>query len=139
MNGKSSSTKDMPGGGPISTILGLFIIIIVFNLAGNPSSSSSIGEVMTAPASQRKEIRKYKYVDDLTIAKLIELESKLIKADEYELTRPLEFQQRTEHFMPIENNEMQKEICELEAYCEKHKMKINSKKPGQCYSIQNED
>ena len=30
--------------------------------------------------------------------------------------------------MPIENNEMQKDICELEAYCEKHKMKIKSKK-----------
>ena len=30
--------------------------------------------------------------------------------------------------MPIENNKMQKEIYDLEAYCEKHKLKINSKK-----------
>ena len=130
MNGKSSSTKDMPGGCRQGTILGLFIFIIVSNLAGNPSSSSSLGELMTAPPSQRKKMdnKKCKYVDDLTIAKSIELKSKLSKADECQLNRPLVFLQRTEHYMPIENNEMQKEIYDFEAYCEKHKLKINSKK-----------
>ena len=110
MNGKSSSTKDMPGGGPQGTILGLRIFIIDFNLVGNSSSSSSLGEFMTAPASQRKEMdnKKCKYVDDLTMAKSIELKSKLIKGDECQLSRLLDFHQRTEHYMSIENNEMQK-------------------------------
>ena len=40
MNGKKSSSKDMPGGGPQGTILGLLIFIIIFNLAGSSSSNS---------------------------------------------------------------------------------------------------
>ena len=79
LNGKTSSTKDMPGGGPQGTILVLLIFIIVFNMAGNPSSSSSLGVDMSVPMSKRKpmENKKCKYVDDLTLAKSINLNSKL--------------------------------------------------------------
>ena len=102
LNGKISSRKDIPGGGPQGTILGLLIFIIVFNMAGNPSSSSSLGVEMSVPMIKRKPMvnRKCKYVDDLTLAKSIDLNSKLRIKSENELVRPLHFHERTEHLLP---------------------------------------
>ena len=60
LNGKTSSTKEMPGSDPQGKILGLFTFIIVFNLVGNPSSYSTLGKAMTDPASQRKVLGKKK-------------------------------------------------------------------------------
>ena len=54
MNGKKSSEKDMSGGGPQGTILGLLIFIIIFNLAGSISSTSSQGEEMAVTMKRRK-------------------------------------------------------------------------------------
>ena len=68
------------------------------------------------------------YVDDLTLAKSINLEKNLKKSIESELVRPLNFHERTEHILPVVNNVMQKEVKELETYCNKYKMKINNKK-----------
>ena len=130
MDGKTSTLNDMPGGGPQGTILGLLIFIIVFNLAGSPSSSSSHGADMNLSLKKRKPIQKqkFKYIDDLTFSKCIDMTNSLRIADENELTRPLAFHSRTEHILPDELNEMQKELTELEEYCEKYKMKINPKK-----------
>ena len=130
MNDKKSSGKDMPGGGPRGTILGLLILLIIFNLAGSLSSTSSQGEEMAVPIKRRKPLlnKKCKFVDDLTVAKSIDFKSKLRKAEEVKLTKPLDFHQRTEHYLPIEENEMQNELNELEKYCDKQKMRINIKK-----------
>ena len=57
MNGKTSSTKDMPGGGPQGTVLGLLIFIIAFNFAGSPSTSSNIGEELTIPKNKQKPMK----------------------------------------------------------------------------------
>ena len=67
-------------------------------------------------------------MDDLTLAKAVNLKTTLRKANESDLVRPLQFHQRTEHILPDETNDMLKEMRELEKYCEDHKMKINSKK-----------
>ena len=130
IDGKTSSTKEMPGGGPQGTILGLLIFIIVFNLAGSQSSPSSLGEDMSQPMKRRKVIKKqkYKYVDDLTLAKAINLTHSLRKAREEEIVRPVSFHLRTEQVLKEEYNEMKSEILELEKYCSEHKMQINSKK-----------
>ena len=100
MNGKMSSSKYMPGGGPQGPILGLLIFIIIFNLAGRSSSNSSQGESMTTLLKRRNPIydKKCKFMDDLTVAKSIDLKSKLRKANEEELFRPLNCHQRTYHW-----------------------------------------
>ena len=130
MNGKTSSTKDMPGGGPQGTVLGLLIFIIAFNFAGTPSTSSNIGEELTIPKNKQKPMKnnKCKNVDDLTIAKSINLKSELKTYKESELVRPLQFHERTKHILPNDKNEMQSEVHQLELYFNEHKMKINSKK-----------
>jgi hypothetical protein len=71
----------MPGGGQQQTILGLLVFIIVFNSAGRPSSFSSLGADMSQPMNKRKslESKKCKYVDDLTLAKSIDLKKNLKK------------------------------------------------------------
>ena len=74
------------------------------------------------------ESKKCKYVDDLTLAKSIDLEKNLKKSIESDLERPLNFHERTEHILPVVNNVIQKEVKELETYCNKYKMKINNKK-----------
>ena len=66
---------------------------------------------MTTSLNRRKLLynKKCKFVDDLTVTKPIDLKSKLRKADEKELVRPLNFHQRTEQYLPLEVNYMQTE------------------------------
>ena len=74
-------------------------------------------------------------MDDLTIAKSIDLKSELKISKESELVRPLQFHERTEHFLPNDKNEMQSEVHELELYFNEHQMTINSKK-NKSYDLQ---
>ena len=67
-------------------------------------------------------------MDDLTIAKSINLRSEFKTYKESELVRPLQFHERTKHILPNDKNEMQSEVHQLELYFNEHKMKINSKK-----------
>ena len=130
VDGKMSTTKEMPGGGPQGTLLGLLIFIVNFNKAGSESSISNLGAHMNKPTKQRTPIenKKCKFVDDLTMLKSIDLKSKLRKANESNLVRPLKFHERTEHFLPVENNKMQIEMDDLQHFCLRKKMQINSKK-----------
>ena len=74
------------------------------------------------------ESKKCKYVDDLTLAKSINLQKDLKKFNENYLVRPLQFHERTEHFLPVENNKMQKDLKEQRIFCNNHKINMNSKK-----------
>ena len=120
----------MPGGGPQGTLLGLLIFIINFNKAGSNSSISNIGAHMNQPTKRRTAFRnkKCKFVDDLTMLKSIDLKSQLRKASESTMVRPLNYHERTEHFLPVEYNEMQIEMNNLQDFCSTKKMVINSKK-----------
>ena len=56
--GEKSSSKDMPGGGPQGTILGMFLFIILINSAGFANENIHIGKLMTQVANKEKNSQK---------------------------------------------------------------------------------
>ena len=64
--GEKSETKEMPGGGPQGTILGLFLFLVMINDAGYPDENREMGKRITQAINKRKEIetKHWKYVDD---------------------------------------------------------------------------
>ena len=69
-----SSCKDLPGGGPQRTLLGLLLFIVIINEAGFEGQLNNAGELITCrrKMSILNEIH-LKYVDDLTIGEAIDL------------------------------------------------------------------
>ena len=88
--GAKSGSKDMPGGGPQGTVLGMFLFIILINSAGFKEVDMRLGENMTRAANAHKIIDRMhaKYVDDLTVAEAFKLKNVLNVESETELRRP---------------------------------------------------
>ena len=76
--GEKSGVKEMPGGGPQGTILGMFLFLVLINDAGYRNESESLGIKITKAFNKRTELktRHWKYVDDLTVAEAIKLKRK---------------------------------------------------------------
>ena len=56
--GEQSKKKDMPGGGPQGTILGMFLFLILINDAGFEAQKNELGKLITSSINKRKEIQK---------------------------------------------------------------------------------
>ena len=104
--GVKSGSKDMPGGSPQGTILGMFLFLVQINNAGFEEENREIGWRITKAINKRKEIttKHWKYVDDLTIGEAIDLK-KVLKTD-HTLTKPLEYHSRTEHVLNKEDSKV---------------------------------
>jgi hypothetical protein len=128
--GQQSGRKDMPGGGPQGTILGMFLFLVLINDAGFSEENRNLGEKITQAMNKRKAIptKHWKYVDDLTIAESLDLKVNLKKAQENTLERPLSFHSRTEHELPPDHSKVQEQIKEIVEYSLKNEMKINKNK-----------
>ena len=68
--GAQSGRKELPGGGPQGTVLGMFLFIILINAVGFQQVERLNGEIMTTAANADKVVKAMhaKYADDLTIA-----------------------------------------------------------------------
>ena len=121
--GAQSTMKLLPGGGPQGAFLGGIIFMLKFNGA---FMRPSIPRNLTTPATESKA-KKVKYVDDGSIAVSINL-NKCLNVDQSDRPRPLTFRERTEHFLPSQNNLLQYYLTEAEEYAFKNKMKINKNK-----------
>ena len=66
--GKLSSIKELPGGGPQGTLLGLFLFLVLINEAGFDGQANNAGELLTTKRkiSRANQIH-LKFVDDMTL------------------------------------------------------------------------
>ena len=128
--GKDSTSKDMPGGGPQGTLLGLFLFLILINDAGFPQKEKNIGMKLVEAPNKRKEIptSHWKYIDDLTIAEALDLKRCLKSDSENKLEKPLTFHNRTSHILPPGVSKVQTQLIDLQQYAIDNEMKINKEK-----------
>ena len=79
--GETSGKKNMPGGGPQGTLLGMFLFLVLINAAGFRENLKNIGNYVTKPFNKRKPMPRIhmKYVDDMTAAEAINLKKQLLK------------------------------------------------------------
>ena len=128
--GAKSGVKEMPGGGPQGTVLGMSLFIILINSAGFKEVDLKLGENFTRAANAHKIISRMhaKYVDDLTVAEALKLKDVLYVENQKELKIPLNYHERTEHMLKDECSEVEKQLKELEEYAISNEMKINQNK-----------
>ena len=125
-----SESKDMPGGGPQGTVLGMFLFLILINKAGVADQPKRLGERLNAAASKRDEITNMhvKYVDDMTIAQAICLKTELETDSSKTWPKPPMKRERFEQFLPQERNKLQKHLDEVSNYALENEMKLNKEK-----------
>ena len=128
--GEKSGVKEMPGGGPQGTSLGMFLFLVLINDAGFQNESESIGEKITKAINKRTELetKHWKYVDDLTVAEAINLKRTLINDDEERLVKPLTYHNRTNQVLQNERSKVQKQLNDLDEYAQENEMRVNRKK-----------
>ena len=127
--GEKSERKNLPGGGPQGTILGMFLFLILINAAGFRERIRNTGQIITQPGvNKRKPMGTIhmKCIDDMTVAESIYLKDNLIKNPEP--IQPFQYHERTGHILPTEKSKVQTLLNELTEYTEQHQMKLNHEK-----------
>ena len=139
--GKLSSIKELPGGGPQGTLLGLFLFLVLINEAGFDGQANNAGELLTTKRkiSRANQIH-LKFVDDMTLAESINLPAKLQSIPENTRPLPDTYRARTEHVLPSDRSVLYTELQKTEQYAQNNKMKINYAKTktmlfNPCWSI----
>ena len=127
--GQQSSIKDLPGGGPQGTLLGLLLFLVLINDAGFKGQMNNAGELLTSKRNLKiaNEIH-LKYVDDLTLAEVINLPENLVHLQPNERPLPDCYHSRTGHVLPGNNSAVQGQLIKTMEYCEQNEMVINLKK-----------
>ena len=88
------------------------------------------GERITEKLNRRKPLpyTHLKYVDDMSILESLNLKETLIDNPAVNPPRPLAYHDRTNHVFPTESILLQKELINLQKYCETNQMSLNEKK-----------
>ena len=126
--GRSSKLKDLPGGGPQGTLLGLLLFIILINDLGFEGQTNDLGEIITSKKHLRtlNEIH-LKYVDDLSLAEAVKL-NKLQRIPASSRPQPDHFHARTGHTLKPEDSRVFEQLMKTQKYAFENGMKINPKK-----------
>ena len=125
--GKSSQPKQLPGGGPQGTLLGLLLFIVLINDVGFLGQQNATGDIITCKRKM-KEMNEIhlKFVDDLTMAEAIPLKEKLM--DNPNRPLPDNFHSRTGHALRPQDSKVYRQLEETKKYALDNGMKLNSKK-----------
>ena len=128
--GAKSEPKNMPGGGPQGTLLGMFLFLILINDAGYSVQNRELGSKITRAINKRKEIenKHWKYVDDLTVAEALDLKTVFVEDEENILEKTLTYHNRTNKVLPIESSKVQQQLNDLNEYAQRNEIKINKEK-----------
>ena len=125
--GKSSQPKQLPGGGPQGTLLGLLLFIVLINDVGFLGQQNATGDIITCKRKM-KEMNEIhlKFVDDLTMAEAIPLKEKLM--DNPNRPLPDNFHSRTGHALRPQDSKVYRQLEETKKYALDNGMKLNPKK-----------
>ena len=130
--GGKSNKKNLPGGTPQGTRLGMFLFLVLINFAGFSSEDIevNIGKEITKMKNKRNPMMKthMKYIDDLTLATAIELKTNLVENVDPNIPRPLSYHERTLHLLPNDRNVIQQEFNRLQIFPSEIQMVINKEK-----------
>ena len=100
-----SSVKQMPGGGPQGTLLGLILFLVLINDVGFSDQVNNAGELLCSKRSIKQANEMHlKFVDDVTYAEAVQLSDK------------------------TEATILQEQLSKTEEYAVKNEMKLNSNK-----------
>ena len=139
--GQKSSAKNLPGGGPQGTLLGLLLFLVLINDAGFDGQLNNAGDLLTSKRNM-KEVNKIhlKYVDDLTMAESIDLAEKLVHVPASDRPMPDRYHARTGQVLPVGSSEVFKQLQKTEVYASQNQMKLNYKKTklmlfNPCWSV----
>ena len=113
--GSTSTRRLLPGSSPQGAFLGILLFIIIFNGA------------LLRPAIPRMNSLNLKYIDDLSVLIALKLKTSLLQ-DPIERTKPVTHDERTFQVLPIENNDLQKQLNCLEKFTSEKSLKIKEKK-----------
>ena len=126
-DGKSSTEKNLPGGGPQGTVLALILFLVLINDLGFPDQVNNVGEIITSTKKAKVESKIHlKYVDDFSAAESINLKKNLICDPSQPM--PVPYHCRTGHVLPKENSKVYHLLQETKAYADTNLMKINFEK-----------
>ena len=127
--GATSSSKDLPGGGPQGTLLGLLLFLVLINDVGFQGQENNVGEHVTSRRNFKgANLLHLKYVDDLTLAEAIKMKEKLVSIPEEARPKPDTYHARTGHKLPEGSSQLVQQLEETQKYAEDNKMKLNYKK-----------
>ena len=129
-NGGISERKQMPGGGPAGTTLGLLMFMTLINKTANPGLKHDWGSLLTAPLRGRKPVimTHGKQVDDASLLEAVDMEKALTAQDEEHWVRPLPRRSRYEVAIPDNLNRTSTEMTKMVEYAKANFMTINRKK-----------
>ena len=138
-NGAISDEYDIPGGGAQGTNLGILSYLVNINSGGVSLEEiikcicgSHTGDIchpilpLPPPHITETEAR-FKYIDDLALLNSVPL-TDLKKYRDNDMVRPLNYRDRTLHYLPNESSALQTKIMELDQFCQIQQFVINDEK-----------
>ena len=122
--GETTEPKELPGGGPQGTLLGLLLFLILINDCGFKNQAPSISNIITNPKERfAPSILHTKYVDDLTIVESFDLQKTLVE----DPSRPLpdNYHARLGQKLPSNQSKVYNQIIQIKEYAVGNEMKLN--------------